>query len=146
MQLSLRQVDPTAPALDDWSLQVAGFTAPLQTAGDGEQAVRLVGIRYRDFAPWRGLHPAIAPLGPVVIELSHPDLSQAVRVTLHNWHPHGAAYDGLPGSLEIADARRRERLVVEMFDAAQQSAALPRPADAVTGYTLDLRLCQIGVI
>ena len=134
------------PARRDHVVVVGGVQPGDRVDRDGEQAVRLVGIRYRDFAPWRGLHPAIAPLGPVVIELSHPDLSQAVRVTLHNWHPHGAAYDGLPGSLEIADARRRERLVVEMFDAAQQSAALPRPADAVTGYTLDLRLCQIGVI
>ncbi len=142
LQLSLRRLGPTGPSLDGWSLRIAGFAAPLRMAGRGEQAVRLLGIRYRDFAPWRGLHPAIAPLGPVVVDLTHPDVPQAVRVTLHNWHPHGAAYDGLPGSLEIADARRRERLVVETLDAAELPAALPLPADAVNGYTLDLRLCQ----
>jgi len=146
LQLSLRQLDHAAPALDGWAVRVAGFTVPLQAAGNDEQAVRLIGIHYRDFAPWRGLHPAIAPLGPVVIELSHPDVSRALRVTLHNWHPHGAAYDGLPGSLEIADARRRERLVVETLEAAQLPAALPMPADAINGYTLDLRLCQIAAI
>jgi len=146
LQLSLRRQDSAAPALDGWLLRVAGFAVPLRAAGNGEQALRLVGIRYRDFAPWRGLHPAIAPLGPVVIELSHPDVAQAVRVTLHNWHPHGTAYDGLPGSLDVAEARRRERLVVETFDAAELSAALPLPADAVSGYTLDLRVCQIAPI
>ena len=144
LQLSLRPLDPNGPALNGWALRVAGFAVPLKTAGDGEQLIRLVGIRYREFAPWRGLHPAIAPLGPVVIELSHPDVPQAARAALHNWHPHGTAYDGLPGSLEIADARRRERLVVETFDAAQLPTALPLPADAMQGYTLDLRLCQFA--
>ena len=26
--------------------------------------------------------------------------------SLHNWHPHGIAYGGLPESLEVADARQ----------------------------------------
>ena len=56
------------------------------------------------------------------------------------------AYDGLPGSLEIADARRRERLVVEQLDATELPAASPLPAGALDGYTLDLRRCQISTI
>ena len=146
LQLCLRQSSPAAPALEGWSLRVAGFEAPLETVDDGGQMVRLLGIRFRDFAPWRGLHPAIAPLGPIVIVLSHPDVSQAARITLHNWHPHGAAYDGLPASLEIADARRRERMVVEPIESSELPAALPLPADAVTGYTLDLRVCQVALV
>lgn len=146
LQLTLRRVDPTGPALDGWSVRVAGFAVPLQAADEAGQAVRLIGIRYRDFAPWRGLHPAIGPLGPVVVELSHPDVAGVLRATLHNWHPHGMPYDGLPESIEIADARRRERLVVERLDAAELPAASPLPAGALDGYTLDLRRCQITPI
>ena len=146
LQLTLRRPDPTGPALDGWSVKVAGFAVPLQSVEEEGQTVRLIGIRYRDFAPWRGLHPAIGPLGAVVIELSHPDISPVLRATLHNWHPHGMAYDGLPRSLEVADARRRERLVAEVLDAAEPTAALPPPVDAINGYTLDLRLCRIGAL
>ena len=144
LQLSLRRLDPDAPALDGWSMRVAGFSVPLRPVGDTDHPVRLIGVRYRDFAPWRGLHPAVAPLGPVVIELSHPDVAQALRATLHNWHPRGAAYDGLPASLEIAQTRQRERLVVETLDAASLAPAQRPPPDAVKGYTLDLRLCQLA--
>jgi uncharacterized protein (DUF2126 family) len=144
LQLSLRRSDPDAPALDGWSMRVAGFSVPLQLIAETDKPVRLIGIRYRDFAPWRGLHPAVVPLGPVVIELSHPEIAHACRATLHNWHPHGAAYDGLPASLEIAQIRQRERLVVEMLDAASLAPARRPPADAVHGYTLDLRRCQLA--
>ena len=143
MQLSLRQLHQSAAAFDGWTIRVAGFATPLHKVDASDQGLRLIGIRYRDFAPWRGLHPGIAPLGPVVVELSHPDVVQAARITLHNWHPHGAAYDGLPGSLEVADVRRRERLLVETITASQLPAARPAPAEAVTPYTLDLRLCQV---
>jgi len=146
LQLTLRRLDPTGPALNGWSVRVAGFAVPLQSADEAGQAVRLIGIRYRDFAPWRGLHPAIGPLGPVIIELSHPDIAPVLRATLHNWHPHGMAYDGLPGSLEIADARRRERLVVETLNAAEPQSALELPAGAIDGCTLDLRLCQVAAV
>ncbi|MCB1925850.1 MAG: transglutaminase family protein [Gammaproteobacteria bacterium] len=146
LQLCVRASDADAPALDGWSLRVAGFAVPLRTAGDDGETVRLVGIRYRDFAPWRGLHPAIPPLGPVVVELSHPDVDEVARCTLHNWHPHGAAYDGLPATLVIADARRRERLVVETFAATQRPAARSLPAAALMPYTVDLRVCQIAPV
>ncbi|MCP5298108.1 MAG: transglutaminase family protein [Chromatiaceae bacterium] len=142
LQLSLCQCDPAAPALDGWSLQVAGFEAPLQSAGEGDPRTRLIGIRYRDFTPWRGLHPAIAPLGPVRIVLTHPDAEQAVRLTLFNWQPHGQPYDGLPASLDVAVARRHERLVVETLDATDLAAARQPPPAAVSAFTLDLRLCQ----
>jgi uncharacterized protein (DUF2126 family) len=144
LQLTLRRSDETGPALDGWSVRVAGFQVPLQSVEEDGQAVRIIGIRYRDFAPWRGLHPALGPLGPLVIELSHPDLSSALRVTLHNWHPHGMAYDGLPGSLEVAAARRRERLVVETLDTAERTDARQPPAGAISRYTLDLRSCPIA--
>lgn len=142
LQVSLRQLDRAAPVPDGWSLRIAGFALPLRAAGTDGDAVMLIGVRYRDFTPWRGLHPAIAPLGPVVVELTHPDVAKAARLTLHNWHPHGAAYDGLPESLETADVRRRERLQVEELDAADLPEAMVPPADALHGYTLDLRLCQ----
>ncbi|MCB1772131.1 MAG: transglutaminase family protein [Gammaproteobacteria bacterium] len=145
LQLRLRQSGPNAPTLEGWSVRVAGYEAPLASIDDDGRGGRMLGVRFRDFAPWRGLHPAISPLGPFVMVLSHPDVPQAAMITLHNWHPHGAAYDGLPGSLETADARRRERLVVKVLDAAALPAPLPLPPSAMSGYTLDLRICQVAL-
>lgn len=143
LQVSLRQVDTGAPSLDGWSLRIAGFEAPLKRLGDGERALRLVGVRYRDFAPWRGLHPAIAPQGPLVMEVVHPDCRQAIRATLHNWQPQGHPYQGLPESLQVAKTRRDERLVVEFIDAAGLGAAAQPPNCALGPYTVDLRICQL---
>lgn len=143
LQLSVRSLDSAAPPLEGWSLRVAGFEAPLHGVDAGDKAERLVGVRYRDFAPWRGLHPAIEPLGPVVIELTHPDSAQAIRATLHNWQPQGHPYQGLPESLEAAETRRLERLVVEVIDAADLQAVRQPPCDALGPYTLDLRVCPL---
>lgn len=74
--------------------------------------------------------------------LTHPDAEQAVRLTLFNWQPHGQPYDGLPASLDVAVARRHERLVVETLDATDLAAARQPPPAAVSAFTLDLRLCQ----
>ncbi|MCP5429904.1 MAG: transglutaminase family protein [Chromatiaceae bacterium] len=93
-------------------------------------------MRYRDFTPWHGLHPAIRPLGPLHLVLEHPDLPSALQVTLHNWHPQGLPYDGLPATLEDATARRAERLVVSEVPRSDIAQAAAPPIGALHGYTL----------
>lgn len=139
LQVSLRRLAVEAPALQDWTLQIAGYRVPLRDAQDEHGEVALIGLRYRDFTPWRGLHPAIQAHGPLRLTLSHPELDDAVEATLHGWCPDGLAYSGLPADLEVAAQRRAERLVTRRIARADIAPARQPPADAVAGYTFDLR-------
>ncbi len=89
--------------LDDWTLAVGDWAIPLRDAADEAGPVRLAGLRYRRFVPPYGLHPTLASQAPLALTLSHPD-EGAWRVTLHEWHPKGEAYPGLPPT--TADATR----------------------------------------
>ena len=144
IQISLRSIEPGGPKLEGWRLRISDIEAPLHSEHDDAGALRLIGVRYRDFTPWRGLHPAIRPLGPLHLVLEHPDLPSALQVTLHNWHPQGLPYDGLPATLEDATARRAERLVVSEVPRSDIAQAAAPPIGALHGYTLDLRLCGQG--
>jgi hypothetical protein len=85
----------------------------------------------------------IKPNGPLTLTLTHPHLETALQTTLHNWHPRGAAYDGLPDSLEEAAVRRTERLVSEHIPRAElPPTKFPHPESGV-GYTFDLRLHEL---
>lgn len=139
LQVGLRRVAADAPALDAWRLQVAGYELPLRRVDDRSGEIALIGLRYRDFTPWRGLHPAIKPQGPLVLILTHPALDEALQASLHGWRPDGLAYDGLPPDLDIAAARRSERLVTRRLSRAAVPHPKRLPADAVTLYTVDLR-------
>lgn len=142
LQLSLRHCGADGPALDGWQLRVAGFEVPLATEGDGAGELRLTGLRYRDFAPWRGLHPTVKPHGPLTLTLVHPQVDKALLVTLFNWHPEGRAYEGLPADLHQAAARRAERLVTRGVPRTQLPPATIPPSRVLSGYTFDLRLCE----
>lgn len=140
LQISLIKIDPATPIdLNDWQVQFGGYSIPLVTAEDENGEVRLTGIRYRDFEPWRGLHPTIQPLGPVTLSLSHASLDDGIEISLHNWRVDGLGYAGLPTDLEDAAKRRDERLVVKKI----RKDVLPSPSDppteAVTTYSCDLR-------
>ena len=139
LQVSLRRVGHEGPALEDWKLQIAGYELPLRSARNDLGEVRLIGLRYRDFTPSRGLHPMIRPQGPLAFTLSHPALDEAVHATLHGWSPDGLPYSGLPGDLETAASRRAERLVIRRISRVDVSPAKPPPPEAVAGYTFDLR-------
>ena len=141
LQLSLRNASADGHVLDGWQLRVAGFEVPLATERDEVGELRLTGLRYRDFAPWRGLHPTIKPHGPLTLTLTHPELDQALWATLCNWHPEGLAYDGLPGDLAQAAARRAERLLTRIAPRSQMPPAKTPAARALSAYTLDLRVC-----
>ena len=141
LQVSLRGIEQDGPTLEEWRLRVGSIEAPLRSEQDDAGAVRLIGVRYRDFLPWRGLHPAIRPQGPLHLVLDHPDVPSALRVTLHNWHPRGLPYDGLPATLEDAAARRAERMLIGEVARSDMVQGTMPPIGAMRGYTLDLRLC-----
>jgi uncharacterized protein (DUF2126 family) len=139
LQLSLRPDSGMISDLHGWQLLAGGYRLPLREAADERGPLGLMGLRYRSFQPWTGLHPGIAAQGPVVLTLLPPEGENALRVTLHEWQPQGAPYQGLPESLEEAIRRRGERFVVEELTSASAIEVLTPPAEAVSGYCLDLR-------
>jgi uncharacterized protein (DUF2126 family) len=98
-----------------------------------------MGLRYRSFVPWTGLHPGIGVQAPVVLTLLPPAGGHGLQITLHEWQPQGAPYQGLPATLEEAGKRRDERFVVEELPLEHVPESLPPPAEALSDYCLDLR-------
>jgi uncharacterized protein (DUF2126 family) len=138
VQVSLRTDAARAGELADWRLSVAGYEVPLRNARDADGYVRLFGLRYRSFLPWRGLHPGIPAQGPLELVLWQQRSRGCLRATLHEWQPQGKPYPGVPQTLAEAARRRHERLVVEHLP---DSGVPPRPAPpaALSEYCLDLR-------
>ncbi|MCB0207457.1 MAG: transglutaminase family protein, partial [Anaerolineae bacterium] len=137
LQISLRQSGEESVALDGWQLRSGTYDIPLMAEEEGE--LRLMGLRYRDFVPWRGLHPAIKPLGPVVLTLCHPGQDEALELSLHSWQPDGLPYNGLPGGLDEAAQRRTERLRSRIVSYADLPPVKMPPEDALSDFSLDLR-------
>ena len=142
VQLSLRPVGPDQADLDRWQLFVAGYRVPLRQERDERGTLRILGLRYRSFVPWIGLHPGIGKQSPVVLTLVPPaGRAPAVRIALHEWQPQALPYDGLPSTLEEAEQRRNERFVVEPVSVDAIPEALAPPGEALTDFCLDLRRC-----
>ena len=140
LQISLTRIDPELPAdLHDMQLQIDDFIIPLNNAEDASGVTRLIGLRYRDFAPWRGLHPTIKPLDTVILSLSHPNNDDAIEVSLHSWRTDGLPYDGLPENLDEAARRRHERLLVKTVKRSELKIPIDPPLEAMTPFTFDLR-------
>ena len=137
--MSLRPESGMVSDLKGWQLSAGGYRLPLRDEQDERGAVGVTGLRYRSFNPWSGLHPGIAAQGPVVLTLLPPDGDYALRVTLHEWEPQGAPYQGLPETLEEAARRRSERMVVEKLELNTAAEPLPPPAEALSDYCFDLR-------
>jgi uncharacterized protein (DUF2126 family) len=128
---------------DDLRVIVKGHAVPLRTEHLDGQAIYLIGIRFRSFVPWSGLHPAIGAEKTVPIVLEHRSGS-ALRITLFPWRPNGEAYPGLPSDLADAASRRSERFVVEHLEGVPSSAVPVAPAHASTPYCVDLRRLPAG--
>ncbi|MEJ2576694.1 MAG: transglutaminase family protein [Gammaproteobacteria bacterium] len=144
LQVVLRAVAGAGLALEDFELGVAGCRLPLRWVPGSEGSLAVAGLRYREFSPGRGLHPGIAPLGPVELSLRSLRSGQGVRAVLHAWRPGGNAYDGLPEDLDEAARRRSERWEVTPLE-TRPAAPLPEaPPAACSGYTVDLRWLQVG--
>ncbi|MBX3271016.1 MAG: transglutaminase family protein [Sandaracinaceae bacterium] len=94
------------------------------------------GVRYRSFAPSPGLHPDLAPLDPLALDLRGPE--DAVHVSVHAWIPGGGVYPGLPADDAEAARRRAERFVVEPAHGALAPMVAP-PRAALSRYALDTR-------
>ena len=102
--------------------------------------LRLIGVRCRDFLPWRSLHLPSGH-GDHCPGVGTPDVPSALRVTLHNWR-HGACVD-------YRDARGcsrpscRTMLIGEV--ARSDVAQGTMPPSVQCEATLDLRLCVPNV-
>ena len=133
---------PTGDAVDlaAWELAVNGYRVPLRRESDGTAVCGLLGVRYRSFKPWRGLHPSVPAQDPVTLSLRQPGSDQLLRVRLHEWAPGGGGYAGLPADAGEAQRRRAARFVVEtLADAAESDPPRGTPSYALTDYTFDLR-------
>ena len=139
LQLTLRPDSDHAPDLDGWQLLAGRYRVPLRREQDASGTVFIMGLRYRAFVPWTGLHPGLGAQGPIVLTLLPPDVQRGLSVTLHAWQPQGKPYDGLPDSLAEAQRRTRERFVVEEIAANDVPDAVRPPAEALSDFCFDLR-------
>lgn len=139
LQLTLQPCTAHASNLQGWQLLAARYRIPMRREQNATGTVFVMGLRYRTFVPWTGLHPGIGAQGPIVLTLLPPGGRRGLRVTLHDWQPQGKPYDGLPDSLDEAHRRSRERFVVEEIAADMAPEALAPPAEALSDYCLDLR-------
>jgi uncharacterized protein (DUF2126 family) len=139
LELTLRPNGAGSGELGSMRIRVAGIDLPMRSERDTHGPVRVFGLRYRSFVPAPGLHPTLAAQGPVRILLFDPDRSEALDVSLHEWRPDGAAYDGVPSSLAEADARRRARCVSRPIPIQDVPPSRTAPRGALSAFSLDLR-------
>jgi uncharacterized protein (DUF2126 family) len=139
LQLTLRPCGNQDSSLDGWQLLAGCYRVPLRREQDKSGAVFIMGLRYRAFVPWTGLHPGIGAQGPIVLTLLPPGAGRGLRVTLHDWQPQGNHYDGLPDSIEEAQRRIRARCVVEEIEGTSAPDGVTPPTDALSDYCFDLR-------
>ena len=125
--------------LNAWQISCEDIQIPLRNETNQCGEVRLLGLRLREFQPWIGLHPAIQPRIPLHLTLSHPDVEEALHLTLHGWQPDSQPYPGLPTDLDDARIRRHERLTVEVIPRSTLTPIFTPPVKCLTDYSLDLR-------
>jgi uncharacterized protein (DUF2126 family) len=134
-----------APIWRDWSLYAGETRLPMRDECDNQGELKVFGVRYSSFVPRSGLHPTRKVQAPLTLTLRHPDHATQYVVQLHEWHPEGLAYAGLPKDLSEARDRRSERITVVEEKRAQQADAQKPGTDrnphppGLTAYSLDLR-------
>jgi uncharacterized protein (DUF2126 family) len=133
--------DVSPDRLDSVRVRVEGIDLPLRSEVDARGPVRLFGVRYRAFVPSAGLHPTLGAQSPIHIVVLEPGRDDALEVTLHEWRPDGAAYDGVPADLGGAQARRTARAVTRRVPLDEIRPAREAPRGALSPYSLDLRYC-----
>jgi len=139
LQVLLHTTEETAPPIDGWQLLASSFEIPLYREQGPQGAVRLTGLRYRDFVPWLGLHPGLEAHGAVKLVLTHPEVDDALSISLHNWCPDGTPYPSLPEDLDDAAQRRAECLVLKPVARASLPQVAAPPKTALTKHSIDLR-------
>lgn len=121
----------------DWRISALGWDLPLNDESDAAGPVRLIGLRYRSFVPWRGLHPTLPAQAPISLTVAHP-VHGAWCLKVHEWRPDGDAYAGLPTDHVEARARRDARCVLEHLEDPPPES-LPPPPAALGDHVVDLR-------
>jgi uncharacterized protein (DUF2126 family) len=139
VELRLREGPGGASDWRDWQIFVAGVALPMRHERDRQGEVQVFGLRYRSFVPRWGLHPALSAQAPVRMMLRHPGHTADYLVTLHEWHPDGDAYPGLPEDLAAASQRRADRVTREVVPRDPAFGPRPAPPHALGPYCLDLR-------
>ncbi|MGL6108667.1 MAG: transglutaminase family protein, partial [Rubrivivax sp.] len=139
VELRLRAAPGAASDWRDWQIFVAGVALPMRHERDRQDDVQVFGLRYRSFVPRWGLHPALSAQAPLRLMLRHPGHTEDYRVTLHEWHPDGDAYPGLPEDLAAASQRRADRVTREVVPRDPAFGPRPAPPHALGPYCLDLR-------
>ena len=137
VELRLRPAEGATRDWRDWHIDVGGRVLPLRREQDGRGDAAVYGLRYRTFVPTWGLHPTLGSQTPLCLRLSHPAQDHDRLLTLHEWHPRGEAYPGLPIDKNEAARRRVQRLSLELVPRSAQAAGQPAPD--LPPYCLDLR-------
>lgn len=138
LQLSVRIDREQTDEPLDWQLLAGPYRLPLRQERDPDGQVGIMGLRYRSFVPWVGLHPGLQAQTPIQLTLISPTGKRALRITLHEWQPESKPYDGLPATFEEALRRREERFMVEEIPIQEVEIQDP-PNDALSDYCFDLR-------
>lgn len=125
----------------DWDWYAGNTRLPMRHEHDRDGPLQVFGLRYRSFVPNAGLHPLLGVQAPLTLHLRQRTGSLQHVVELHEWHPLGLGYDGLPVDLGQAQARRMERLT-QRCETRSDEFSLPSACAAPAGlhpYNLDLR-------
>jgi uncharacterized protein (DUF2126 family) len=142
-RIEVRLRHETKPeSLQQWMLIAGNWRIPLVDVVDPSGPARLVGLRYRRFVPFRGLHPTLPSQSPLEFTLTHPSDGNW-RFTLHEWEPNGQAYPGLPKTFAEASARRQARCVCERIEPPTVVDRFP-PPQAQMEPVVDLRWQAVG--
>ncbi|MBM4201394.1 MAG: hypothetical protein FJ189_08930, partial [Gammaproteobacteria bacterium] len=139
LELTLVPEPGAEAAFAGWQVSVDGVVLPFQdTERDGCPA-KVMGVRYRSFVPWQGLHPTLGARDGLRFFLHHAAIDEICELTWHEWRPAKGPYAGLPRDRAEARERRAERLVTRRLDAGELPAPRPAPDGSLTPWCLDLR-------
>ena len=128
-----------ATRLGDWELWMDGYRIPLHLEQGEHAPVKITGIRYRNYQPMIGLHPAIGARDFITLVIANPGLNEALEVTYFEWQPQGLAYPGLPQDMVEAKQRRDERFITKVISFNNLYQFKTPPDSAVTDFCIDLR-------
>lgn len=129
----------------DWRVYAGDICLPMRPERDSAGELGVFGLRYRSFVPRSGLHPVLEAQAPLTLQLRHVSQRTRYVVKLHEWHPEGQAYPGLPTDLGDARERRLARITVEQGEHSAVKADHDSGVKAslsqagLTPYSLDLR-------
>jgi len=139
LELMLRPMAGCEDQFAGWRVRAEGVDLPFQEERDGRGVLKVFGLRYRNFAPWQGLHPTLSASEVLHLILHHADFERAYELGWYDWRPAGGPYPELPQDLENARDRRMERLVTRACRRDHLPPPDVAPPESLTPWSLDLR-------